>query len=134
MFDGIIQFFTALFTHAAQEHPEGIVLYTFGAITITIVHLVHRKEFVTGLKGKNGLFEAPEICIYLFTWLFPHMIMADQFVSLHPSNFAWYFMAILLLFGLTGRFGLEWLLAIKNGGKIEDLEDKDKKEDVPPKI
>jgi hypothetical protein len=106
-----------------KEHPEGMLLYIFGSTAITTVHVYYRAEFVSGLKGPNGHFEAPEICIYLFTHLFPHMIMADQFLGLLASNMCWYFMMVLLLFGLTGRFGLEWLLAFKNGGtKVTTIE------------
>lgn len=110
------EFFLTLLSHIASTHPEGILLYFFGASSITTVHLYYRNEFVAGLKGPNGYWEAPEICIYLFTHLFPHMIMADQFLQLKASDFCWYFMLGLLAFGLTGRFGLEWLLAFKNGG------------------
>lgn len=112
--------------HVMSSHPEGMFLYLFGAITITIVHITNGKEWRCGFKGINGYWESPEVCIYLFTWLFPHMIMADQFLGLKASDFAWYFMLGLLAFGLTGRFGLEWLLAFKNGGtSIRPSENKD---------
>lgn len=104
-----------LLHHIVTEHPEGMLLYSLGAITVTIVHLVNVIEWRIGLKGKNGLWESPEICIYLFTWMFPHMIMADQFLGLKASDLCWYFMLGLLMFGLTGRFGLEWILAFKSG-------------------
>lgn len=97
-------------------HFEGMLLYIFGAITITFVHIKYSKEWSEGLKGSNGLWETPEICLYIFTYIYPHMIMADQFLALKASDMAWYFMMGLLAFGLTGRFGLEWLLAFKNGG------------------
>lgn len=104
-----------LLTHIVAEHPEGMLLYLFGALTITLIHLINSREWRIGLKGENKIWEAPEICIYLFTWLFPHMIMADQFLALKASDLCWYFMLGLLAFGLTGRFGLNWLLAFKNG-------------------
>ncbi len=100
----------------AAGHFEGMMLYIFGAITVTFVHIKFAKEWSAGLRGTNGLWDAPEICIYIFTYIYPHMIMADQFLGLKASDMAWYFMMGLLAFGLTGRFGLEWLLAFKNGG------------------
>jgi len=100
----------------AAGHFEGMALYIFGAITITFIHIKYSKEWSAGLKGSNGLWETPEICLYIFTYIYPHMIMADQFLDLRASDMAWYFMMGLLAFGLTGRFGLEWLLAFKNGG------------------
>lgn len=117
----IEKFVESAVTHLLTITPEGMILYVCGAISITWVHLYHKKDVVKGLKGQNGLWEAPEWIIYQFTWLFPHMVMADQFLGLHASDFAWWFMLGLLLFALTGRFGLEWLLAFKSGAsKVEE--------------
>lgn len=111
--------------HIATEHPEGILLYLFGSVTITWVHLVNRKEVIEGFKGANRMWETPEWTVYIFTFLFPHMIMADQFLGLKASDFAWWFMLSLLLFSLAGRWGLEWLLAFKNGTKAPEEPKKD---------
>lgn len=106
--------------HILSITPEGMVLYVCGAVTMTWIELANRDELRRGLKGENGLWEAPEWIIYKFGWLFPHMIMADQFLGLKASDFAWWFMLGLLLFALTGRFGLQWLLAFKNGSNKVD--------------
>jgi len=107
----------------AAGHFEGMMLYIFGAIPITFIHIRFAKEWSAGLRGTNGLWDAPEICIYIFTYVFPHMIMADQFIGLKASEMAWYFMIGLLAFALTGRFGLEWILALKNGSsKVTTIE------------
>lgn len=111
----IKSFFLGFWDHITPDHFEGMMLYIFGAISVTLVHLRNGSEWRTGLKGINGHWESPEVCIYLFSWIFPHMIMADQFLGLKASDFAWYFMLGLLAFALTGRFGLEWLLAFKSG-------------------
>lgn len=123
MIEVIVKYFNDLLTHISEVHPEGMLLFMVGSLMITTVHIIHFHEFKSGLKGDNRHFEAPEICIYFFTWLFPYSLMADQLLALHPSTYMWYFMAVLLLFGLTGRFGLEWLLAIKNGTKIDDKDE-----------
>lgn len=104
----------------SKDHLEGLFLYIFGAITVTIIQIRNEKQFIEGLKGKNKQFEAPEIILYIFCWLFPHMIMADQFLQFHLSIEGWYFMGILLLFGLTGRWGLEWLNSMRTGKVIEE--------------
>jgi len=102
--------------HLTEGHFEGMMLYVFGTISITTIHFINMKEWRIGLRGPNNHWESPEICIYIFTWIFPHSIMADQFLGLKASDWVWYFQIALLAFGLTGRFGLEWLLAFKNGG------------------
>ncbi len=115
MMEGIIKDFL---NHFHSEHFEGMILYVFGAISITWVHLYNMKDWRIGLRGDNGKWESPEICIYLFSWIFPHTIMADQFLQLKASEWVWWFELGLLMFGLTGRFGLEWLLAFKNGSTV----------------
>jgi hypothetical protein len=102
-----------LIDHLNQESSEGLILYFFGAITITIVHIKNEKDWVVGLKGSNGLWEAPEIALYIFFWIAPHVVMADAFLKLEPSTECWIFLGCLLLFALTGRWGLEWLLAFR---------------------
>lgn len=94
-------------------HFEGMLLYVFGSISITRVHFVYAKEWTEGLKGDNKLWEAPEIVVYLFCWLYPHVIMASVFLEMKVETYVWYFMGAILLFSLTGRWGFEWLLAWK---------------------
>lgn len=121
-------FIESVVKHLMSVTPEGMLLYVCGAVTMTWVQLHWKNEVVRGLKGENGLWEAPEWIIYLFTWLFPHMVMADQFLGLKASDFAWWFMIGLLMFALTGRFGLQWLLAFKSGANKVDEETKPPKE------
>lgn len=108
-----MKIFDYLIDHLNQESSEGIILYFFGAITVTIVHLKFASQWVVGLKGDNKLWEAPEIALYLFFWIFPHVVMADAFLKMEPSTECWVFLGCLLLFSLTGRWGLEWLLAFR---------------------
>jgi len=108
-----------LLDHLSKDHPEGLILYISGSITITTIQIINRLEFKKGLKGKNELWESPEIILYLFCWIFPHVLMVDQFLQMKLSTEGWFFMGVLLLFGLTGRWGLEWLATIRTGKQIE---------------
>jgi hypothetical protein len=103
------------------HHIEGWILYIAGAITITKVQIRYAKEYVQGLKGPNTLFEAPEILLHLFNFLWPHILMQQFFLVDTPSVYAWMFLAVLVLFGLTGRWGLEWLAAMKNGTSVKEF-------------
>lgn len=114
----------------SKDHLEGLFLYVCGSVTVTIVHIRNEKVFIEGLKGENKLFEAPEVILYLFCWIFPHVLMIDQFLQLKLSIEGWYFMGVLLLFGLTGRWGLQWLSSIRTGKDIKE-EDKTKTDELP---
>lgn len=81
---------------------------------MTIIHLVFKKEWTAGLKGANGLWEGPEILSYLCFWIFPIMIFSSGFLQVNYPEWAWVLIMGFMLFGLTGRWGLEWLLAFKN--------------------
>lgn len=107
--------------HLLSVPAEGMILYVFGALTMTWVQLYHRKEVIVGLKGENGLWEGPEWVLYVCTWLFPHAMMADLFLGLKAAtDWPWWLLIALLMYGLTGRFGLQWLLAMKSGSsKVE---------------
>lgn len=97
-----------------SRHLEGLILYCIGSISITIVHLKNLSEWKKGLKGDNGLWESPEITIYLWLWLFPHVIMSVLFLQYTPPTYFWYFMGACLLFSLLGRWGFEWLLSLRS--------------------
>lgn len=112
-------FIDSIIEHVVK-HPEGMVVYSAGAITFTWLQIYFRAEVIRGLKGPNKEWESPEWIVYLFSWLFPHVIMADQFLDMELSTEGWFFMMALLLFGIAGRFGLEWLLAMKTGKKPDE--------------
>lgn len=118
----IEKFLEATIQHILTITPEGMLLYVCGATTMTWVHLHHRKEVIVGLKGENGLWEGPEWVLYVCSWLFPHAIMADLFLGLKSAtDWPWWLLISLLMYGLTGRFGLQWLLALKSGSsKVEE--------------
>lgn len=100
-------------------HFLGLLCYIGGAISITWVHIYFKEQVVDGLKGENKKWEAPEWIVYLASWIFPHMLMSSGFLEMKFPIEAWLFMGALVLFGLTGRWGLEWLLAVKNGTVIK---------------
>lgn len=115
-------FIESALKHILSITPEGMLLYICGALTMTWVQLYHRKEVIIGLKGENGLWEGPEWVLYYCSWLFPHLVMADAFLGIKSAtDWPWWGMLGLLMYGLTGRFGLQWLLAMKSGSsKVEE--------------
>jgi hypothetical protein len=92
-----------------KEHPEGVLFYMLGSLIITIVLLKNRERFRKGLEGSNGQWEAPEIVVYLWIWMFPQCILAVLFLELTPPDWFWFFMLGCLLFALAGRTGIEML-------------------------
>lgn len=113
-------------------HLEGIVMYICGSITMTWIQLHHKKDVVIGLKGDNGMWESPEWLVYQASWLFPQMIMASGFMNVNFPGEVWLFMGGIVMFGLTGRWGLEWLLSIRSGTNVtSNNQTQPKKEEKP---
>ena len=105
-------------------------MYICGSITMTWIQIYHKKDVVEGLKGDNGKWESPEWLVYLASWLFPQMIMASGFMNFTFPIEAWLFMGGLVLFGLTGRWGLEWLLSLRYGNSsVSQLPAKEEKKE-----
>jgi hypothetical protein len=100
-------------------HFEGIILYCCGTFTMEFVQIYYAKEFQAGLKGENMRWEAPEIAFYLWLRLFPHVVMAVLFLGLNPPLYFWLFFGGIGLWMLTGRYGFDWILALKGKGKTE---------------
>jgi hypothetical protein len=94
---------------------EGFILYTFGAFCSSVVKYTYRKEWVDGMKGANGLWESPEIMLTILLLIIDHIFMADAFLQMHMSVNAWIAIGILFLYGFTGKWGLEWVAAWRNG-------------------
>jgi hypothetical protein len=113
----IAEILTHFLENLTPGHFEGLLLYICGAITITWVQLHFKNQVVEGLKGENGKWEAPEWLVYISAWIFPHMIMANGFLGMSFSLEAWLLIGSLTMFGLTGRWGLEWLYSMKTGNK-----------------
>jgi len=103
-------------------HFEGMMLYIFGSVTITFVLVRNHGDFKMGLKGINKLWEAPEITIYLWLWIFPHFVMSITFLQFNPPDMMYYFMGAILLFALSGRAGLEFIFNRFGGGKTVSTE------------
>lgn len=95
------------------KNAEGMLLYLFGAFSSTVVKLHYRKQWETGMKGANGLWEAPEIMLTILFIITDHLFMADAFLGLEMSFYGWIGFGLLMLYGFTGRWGLEWLASIK---------------------
>ena len=111
-------------THLFVNYPEGMFLYMFSAATINILNLVYKHVWDKGSLGSNGLWDIPEqLMVVGPKWIYPHILCASVFlpeVCIVPPWAAW-FMGANILFALTGRWGLEALVAFKNGGTIKSI-------------
>lgn len=108
-------FFDRFISYLTPGHAEGVILFLISSVIMTIVQIYFLKEWTEGLKGINRYWEGPEILLYVAIWMWPPMSFADIFLQLKASDIVWYMWGASLFFGLTGRFGLEWLLAFKSG-------------------
>lgn len=114
--------FQDFINHLTPEHFEGWLLYVIGAGAVTLVHIINARRWKIGLAGENKRWEGPEMVLYLCSWIFPYMILADGCLDRKFSDQAWWTIWALMAYGLTGRFGLEWLLAVKNGQPMPQKE------------
>lgn len=117
-FDKLIEFLTSLFVN----YPEGMFLYTGGVLTITVVNIIYKKAWDEGAKGINGLWDMPEQMFVIYVrWIIPNMLIAayclPQVVSVTDALLV--FASGFALYSLTGRWGLEWLSTMKNGGSVK---------------
>ena len=98
-----------LFEHIFKEHPEKIFFYFVSSVVMITIIVKNDKEIRTGLRGHNALLEAPEIVTYIWTYLFPQVILGVMFLELNPPEYLWWFMLFCLLFALSGREGIQML-------------------------
>lgn len=110
-----IELFDKFVSYLTPGHLEGLLLFIGSTFIMTGVHIYFLKEWREGLKGVNGYWEGPEILLYICLWLFPPMVSASFFLQLKVDDMVWWVFTACLFFGLTGRWGLEWLLAFKGG-------------------
>jgi hypothetical protein len=110
-----IELFDKFVSYLTPGHLEGLILFVGSTLIMTWVQIKFSDEWRAGLKGPNGYWEGPEILLYICFWLFPPMVLADIFLQLKASELVWYIFLACIFFGLTGRWGLEWLLAFKSG-------------------
>jgi len=104
---------------AITTNAQGMLLFVCGTIVMTVLHILHGKSFVLGLKGDNHLWESPEILTYLITWLLPEFLMADAWLGLRLSDAGYLILGEIVLFALMGRLGLEYMLSLR-GRKITE--------------
>jgi hypothetical protein len=105
----MIEFIQSAFEHLINDNPEGVLFYLISSIVMMTLMIKNDSEFRKGLRGSNTLFEAPEIVVYIWTWLFPQVILAVLFLRYEPQEWFWLFMGICLLFALAGRDGIQML-------------------------
>lgn len=102
-------------TYLTPGHFEGIVLFLWSCLVMSVVQIYYAKEWTRGLRGTNGLWEAPEILIYIIVWLLSPVIFAAVFLQLPIPDMVWYTLWTIIGFALFGKWGLEWLLAFRSG-------------------
>lgn len=117
-----------IFDHLFKEHPEKILFYFISSIVMIIVITKNDKEIRSGLRGHNSLLEAPEIVTYLWSYLFPQVILAVLFLELNPPEYLWFFMLLCLLFALAGREGIQMLFNWRGTKVIEKNKEEPKQE------
>lgn len=92
---------------------DGLVLYFIGILFYSYLHLKHDREFATGLKGENGMWEAPEFATYYAIKSFPFILFGDAFLGFHLSTGMLTLYSLLIMFAIMGRAGVELVLAYK---------------------
>lgn len=110
------------------------VFWFISSVTILVVQLHYKKEWDKGAIGKNGIWDMPEQLLTKWGWIVPQCFVAAWFVPSVGKNvpdMAWWFVLAITAFGLTGRWGLEWLAKMK-GVDIKTTEE-DKPEESKPK-
>lgn len=126
------EFATEVMSYWSPGHFEGLMLYFFGALTCNGLQVKYRVEVMQGLKGHNGLFEGPEQLLWICLWVWPHIVLSSGFLQVQWPDMAWYTLWIFTLYGLTGRWGLEWLLAFRRGTAVQEPENKGTKGKTEP--
>lgn len=105
--------FITAFELAVTTNAQGMLLFACGTAVINLIHIIHGKAFVHGLKGENKMWESPEILTYLVTWLLPEFLMADAWLGLRLSDAGYLIVGELVLFALMGRLGLEYMMSLR---------------------
>lgn len=90
IFDQVVDKFSPQFI-------EGWILFVLASAYIHFkVHYQHGDEIARGLKGENGMWEAPEVVIYIWMYLWPPVIMANLFLGITLGDQEWDFMKTIL--------------------------------------
>lgn len=112
---------------------DGLLLYLLGMVYYSYIHWRHDKEMVKGLKGDNGLWEAPEAVVYYWLQSFPPILFADAFLGLILSDGMMIVFTLILLFAIMGRAGVEMMLAWKTKitGIFSKKEESKSESDLP---
>lgn len=108
----------------------GLFLFILMNATLILALIMFRKDIVAGLKGKDILFEMPEVIVFIYLYVFPSAFIAAICVPsiVKIDIMGWMFMMLVTLFGLAGRFGLNFLLAFRAGkDRVEDKDDPENK-------
>lgn len=101
---------------AIAANPQGMLLFLLGSAVVTLIQLAYRKEVIRGYKGANGFMESQEWTMYVFSWVWPEIVMGAATGVMNPQDWVWYFLLIMMAYGLTGNKGVEAILAWRGIG------------------
>jgi len=110
----LYDFVRLIFEAPEKVRIDGFVLYVLGMIYYVYMHSKHDKEIVRGLKGENGMWEAPEAVVYYWLQLMPPIVCADAFLGLSMTDGMQYIFTLILFFAIMGRAGVELIPTLKN--------------------
>lgn len=111
----IYKFFESIDKFMTPDHSIGLLLYFSGSVTVLLFEVFYLKGIIEDIKlsGTSRKWESPEVVKMLFILLFPHIIMADAWLGLSPSEGGWLFILILAIFTIADRWGLVWLSSFR---------------------
>lgn len=93
---------------------HGFLFFMICNIVVWAVLYKYRERIIKGLEGENGLFQSGEIVIFISLWCTPPVLFYIVFFT-EQYVYGLYFMGIIELYALTGRYIFDWALAVKNG-------------------
>src|SRR6478752_2834135 len=86
---------------------HGFLFFVLCNIVAWAVLYTNRERIIKGLSGENGLFQAGEIVIFITLWCTPPVIFFIVFFT-ELYIYVLYFMGIIELYALTGRYIFDW--------------------------
>lgn len=91
-------------------HFIGFTIWLIMTLLQEVLFFVNRENVIKGLKGKNGMWEAPELFVWVLLRLIPQFVMWVTLLGFRPPEWIYWLVGAGLLFSLTGRWGLEYIL------------------------
>lgn len=114
---------TKYFDHLAQnpERIDALLIWTVCVFFCWFWLIKYRERLIAGLEGDNKLWEGGEQFVWLFQMITPPVVF--YFLCFVPDQrvYVLVILAVLIAFVVGGRWLLEYLLVLKTGGTVKDL-------------